>query len=136
MAKRKRSPMPEDIDFDAWEEEVARKQRQLDYDKDFLAVCEWLICAESAECTLLEQMERCLEPKDMDMIKSLFDLLALAGYCIKTPEDYYKADADEFVESTYYEDDLPEPVAKAIIRLAYAVMTAKLDMGNSSPWGY
>ena len=137
MAKRKqRSPMPAQIDYEEWEEQVRDREARIRYDKDFLAVCEWFICADAASETIGQQLERCISEDDKDMLISLFSWLTWVGWVIQDPETFYKPDTDDFEREAYYDDTLPESVIRVLIRLAYVLMTSRMDMGNTDPYRY
>ena len=133
MAKRKRSPMPEDIDLEEWEELVADKAAEIRYDESFLRLCDWFISADAAADVIEEQFTRVLTPQERKVVNNVLHWLAFVGYCLQEPSEYYKADADDFVEANIWDDKTtPKQITEPLLRLTHGMINALLDLHSKS----
>ena len=131
--KRKPSEMPEGIDLEEWEEMVSERAAAIRYDEEFLKLCEWFISADAAADVVGDQFTRCLSDKDRQTIENLLRWLSFMGYCMQEPMDYWKADVDDFIEASWYDDKTtPRAIVEPMLRLIYAAMNSIIDMRDKN----
>ena len=141
MAKRKKAdvtPMPPDIDLEAWETSVEDKRERIAYDEAFLGLMEWFILADTAADTIMEQFGRCLPEGERRLITALLMEISTCGYAMQDPDSYYGEEEDEFIEGfcKVTSNVLPMDIIRALTRLTYHCMMAKYTINNNNPYGY
>lgn len=137
--KKKEIPqMPPDISMEEWEEMVAHKRARIEYDEQFLGLCEFFILADSVASVIDEQFSHLLSEQDRKILGALFTELSGIGYAMQDPEGYagvWGKEESEYVEELVKwnkQKILPDSIVEAIARLGYYAMNSKDDFQNNN----